>query len=80
MVKLEIMFPDTKMGSFGILPHLHNDEKAPKMHILSQAASVYIYSSEKLIGLNLVLRTPNDTSKTANIQLVNPIQPLPGCP
>ncbi len=35
---------------------------------------------KKLISLNLVLKTRNDTSKTANMKIVNPTRPLPGCP
>ena len=35
---------------------------------------------KKLTGLNLALRTPNETSKTANVKIVNPTRPLPGCP
>jgi hypothetical protein len=52
---------------------------------MKQTASYSYYGVDapegiKLTSLNLVLRTPNDTSKTANIKIFNPTRPLPGCP
>jgi hypothetical protein len=37
------------------------------------------YYWKKRLNLNSVLRTPNVTSKTANIKIVSPTYPFPGC-